>query len=92
MQKTLFSVCLAAFLFAAATAVAQYATVGADQVKAMVTGREKVRLVDVRSLEEYRAGHIPGAIHIPVERIAAEKGRLPKDKAALIVFYCRGAG
>jgi rhodanese-related sulfurtransferase len=92
MRKTLFSVVLAAVLFMAAIAVAQYATVGADQVKAMVTGKDKVRLIDVRSLEEYRAGHIPGAINIPAERITAEKGRLPKDKAAPLVFYCRGVG
>ena len=92
MRKTIYSTGPAVVLFLAATAAAQFASVGADQVKAMVTGKEKVRLVDVRSLEEYRAGHIPGAIHIPAERIAAEKGRLPKDKAAPIVFYCRGVG
>ena len=44
-------------------------------------------LVDVRTPEEYAAGHIPTAINLPV----AEIGDRPPtdDKSALIVVYCR---
>ena len=92
MRKVMIPVPMAVVLIMAATAAAQYVTVGADQVKALMTGKAKPRLVDVRSLEEYRAGHIPGAINIPAERIEAEKGRLPKDRSVPVVFYCRGVG
>ncbi len=43
--------------------------------------RDEVILLDVRPVEEYRAGHFPGAISMPV-------GELPKEKS--IVAYCRG--
>lgn len=46
------------------------------------------RLVDVRTPDEFAAGHIPGAINIPVQQLDARMGELqPKD--AGIVVYCR---
>lgn len=47
-----------------------------------------VTVLDVRPGEEYRAGHIPGALSIPVEELARRLAELPRDK--LIVAYCRG--
>ena len=43
-------------------------------------------LVDVREEVEYRQGHIPGAINIPVDVFAARSGVLPKEKN--IIVYC----
>jgi 3-mercaptopyruvate sulfurtransferase SseA len=43
-------------------------------------------VVDVRSAEQYKAGHIKGAILIPGDEIASRSRELPKDK--LIVTYC----
>lgn len=42
-------------------------------------------VVDVRTKNEYDAGHIAGAISIPAEEMAARAKRLPKDKQ--IAFY-----
>jgi rhodanese-related sulfurtransferase len=36
----------------------------------------------------HKAGHIPGAVSLPVDE--TWDGRLPKDKTALVVFYCGG--
>jgi rhodanese-related sulfurtransferase/DNA-binding transcriptional ArsR family regulator len=47
-----------------------------------------VVVLDVRPIEEYLAGHIPGAICIPVGELAGRIGELPID--AEIVVYCRG--
>ena len=47
-----------------------------------------VTVLDVRPIEEYRAGHIPGAISIPVGELKARLKELPKDRE--IVAYCRG--
>jgi rhodanese-related sulfurtransferase len=45
-------------------------------------------VLDVRPKEEYRAGHIPGALSVPVDALEAALQTLPKDKE--IVAYCRG--
>jgi rhodanese-related sulfurtransferase len=57
-----------------------------------MAGKRKVVLIDTRTPEEYQAGHIPGAINIPAERMRAEAARLPKDKSTPVIFYCRGSG
>ncbi|WP_259407579.1 ArsR/SmtB family transcription factor [Streptomyces akebiae] len=46
-------------------------------------------VLDVRPAEEYAAGHIPGAISIPVDELAERVAELPDD--AEVVAYCRGA-
>jgi rhodanese-related sulfurtransferase len=45
-----------------------------------------VAIIDVRAVDGYRAGHIPGALQIPLEYIASEIPYFPRDK--LIVTYC----
>lgn len=47
-----------------------------------------VIVLDVRPAEEYCAGHIPGALSIPVNELKARLRELPKDRK--IVAYCRG--
>ena len=97
---TLFRRILAAALVAAAilpaVASADLSEISADQVKAWVdahrAGKAKGVLVDARPAEEYAAGHIPGAISIPADRVKEEAARLPKDKATPLIFYCRGFG
>lgn len=44
-------------------------------------------LIDVRTPAEFEAGHIPGAVNIPVDEIRRRLGEIPKDKE--IVVYCR---
>ncbi|MBM7815123.1 ArsR/SmtB family transcription factor [Saccharothrix algeriensis] len=46
-------------------------------------------VVDVRPKTEYDAGHIPGALSIPMEELAGRLDELPTDLD--IVAYCRGA-
>lgn len=47
-----------------------------------------VVVLDVRPEEEYRAGHVPGALSIPLERLERRLADLPRDVE--IVAYCRG--
>lgn len=47
-----------------------------------------VVVVDVRPEDEYRAGHIPGAVSIPLEELERRLEELPPDRE--IVAYCRG--
>ena len=50
--------------------------------------KEKIILIDVRPEEEYKAGHIPSAISIPLSQLKKRLKELPKAKT--IVAYCRG--
>jgi rhodanese-related sulfurtransferase len=45
-------------------------------------------LIDVRPAEEYRAGHIPGALSIPVNQLKRRLPEIPKGRE--VVAYCRG--
>lgn len=47
-----------------------------------------VTLLDVRPEDEYRQGHIPGAVSVPLARLAERLDVLPRDGE--IVAYCRG--
>jgi rhodanese-related sulfurtransferase/DNA-binding transcriptional ArsR family regulator len=49
---------------------------------------DQVILLDVRPVEEYRAGHLPQALSMPVAELEARLQELPSDKE--IVAYCRG--
>jgi len=43
-------------------------------------------VLDVRSDEEWTAGHIPGAIHIPHDQLRARRDEVPKDRQ--VVVHC----
>ncbi|MCF6526151.1 metalloregulator ArsR/SmtB family transcription factor [Streptomyces sp. JJ36] len=58
-----------------------------EELYARVEAGESV-VLDVRPVEEYRAGHVPGAVSIPVGELADRIGELPRD--AEVVVYCRG--
>ena len=67
---------------------AEYKSLTPEEAKEMMEN-EDVIVVDVRTEEEFRQGHIEGAILIPdydLDKLAAEK--LP-DKEATILLYCR---
>jgi phage shock protein E len=46
-------------------------------------------LVDVRTPEEYRTGHIGGSILVPIEQLAAEAEIKFATKDTMIVVYCK---
>ncbi len=47
-----------------------------------------VTVLDVRPPEEFAAGHVPGAINIPIHELERRLAELPKRKE--VVAYCRG--
>lgn len=51
---------------------------------------EGAKVVDVRTLDEYRSGAYPGAVHIPVQELPQRMGELRKDEA--LVLYCASGG
>lgn len=47
-----------------------------------------VTVLDVRPKEEYAAGHLPGAINVPLAELEKNLKRIPRNRE--IVAYCRG--
>lgn len=45
-------------------------------------------LLDVRTPQEYREGHVPGSINLPLQEIQGA-GRVIPDKATPVFLYCR---
>jgi rhodanese-related sulfurtransferase len=46
-------------------------------------------LLDVRTKEEYQAGHIPGSLNIPLQQLESRLSSIPKNKA---VITCCASG
>ena len=77
------------------TELARRAYLGPDDTEAVDTGELLRRLdsgdavvLDVRPGPEYAGGHLPGALHIPLEELADRLSELPQERE--IVAYCRG--
>ena len=48
--------------------------------------KNEITVLDVRTIDQYAASHIPGALQIPLARVEGEIPYLPKNKP--IVTYC----
>lgn len=44
--------------------------------------------VDTRSAVNFRRGHIPGAVNVPINRVKQTLNVLPTDKEVLLITYC----
>ncbi len=91
MRVSTFCLCLgvvAAFGCESASAsessTAQGGRVDGASAKRLVA--EGATLLDVRSAGEFSGGHVPGAVNVPVDQLAARVGELDKSKA--VVTYC----
>ena len=58
-----------------------------DYVKALLDAREPVVLVDFRKPTEYRAGHLPGAISVPITELDRRFREIPAT--ARLILYCQ---
>jgi len=52
----------------------------------------KYQLIDVREVEEYEEGHIPGAINIPLSEFQSRFDEIDEDEAGSIVLVCAAGG
>lgn len=65
--------------------IASFPRISVDEAKQLFDSGN-VTVVDVRDFASYAAGHIPGAVHIPMAQVQGEMANLPKGKP--IVTYC----
>jgi hydroxyacylglutathione hydrolase len=52
--------------------------------------KREVTVLDVRNAGEFAAGHLPGAMHIPLGHLAARLAEIPRDKPILV--QCQSGG
>lgn len=69
--------------------VVEYRKITQEQAKERIDSGDEVIILDVRTEEEFKSGHIPGAILIPNESIGNKRPEQLKDLNAEILVYCR---
>lgn len=68
----------------------EYVSVSAEYVAEQIA-RNTAVIVDARPLEtKYSKGHIPTALSIPFSKFDDLSGKLPRDPATPLIFYCGG--
>ena len=71
------------------TDTATYTQISTAQAVELMQTEKDYIILDVRTVEEYNAGHIPNAICIPNESITDKEPPELPDKDQLILVYCR---
>lgn len=68
-------------------------SISADEAQQILQEKaDNVLLVDVREYDEWDAGHIPGALHIPLSQFASRTHEVLKNKEQEVVVYCLSGG
>ena len=91
-MRKLVSVFLAAIFLAGCSApkeTVSYRQISMDEAITMMEEESGYIILDVRTPEEFADKHIPGAVNIPNETIAAEEIPELPEKDQLILVYCR---
>lgn len=68
---------------------AEYHKLSASEAKARLDSGDELILLDVRTKEEFDAGHIAGAVLLPNETIVDSQPDALPDLNAEILIYCR---
>ncbi len=68
---------------------AGYRRISQEEAVSIMESEEDYLILDVRTPEEFAAGHIPGAINIPNETIGTEEIPALARKDQTILVYCR---
>jgi rhodanese-related sulfurtransferase len=55
-----------------------------EELDGLLTQRA-VNLLDVREPHEYKSGHVPGAVNVPVKQLDARLRKLKKDKPYAVI-------
>jgi rhodanese-related sulfurtransferase len=66
-----------------------YKKITAMEAKKMMDEKSGYIILDVRTKDEYKGGHIPGAVLLPNESIGKETIDILPDKDQIILIYCR---
>jgi rhodanese-related sulfurtransferase len=59
-----------------------------EALAARVASEAGLAIVDVRTAREYRAGHVPGAVNVPLGEIGRRIDEIPGGPASEVIVYC----
>ncbi|WP_373031958.1 rhodanese-like domain-containing protein [Sulfurovum sp.] len=68
---------------------ANFQSIDAKQAMHLLENDDNVTLLDVRTIQEYKSGHLRNAVLIPVQALSKNLGMLKQDKDKKIIVYCR---
>ena len=66
-------------------------TITREELQAKIAGRDGPILLEALPESYYRKGHLPGALHMPHDRVRDLASKVVPDKHAAIVTYCASA-
>ena len=69
--------------------LANFESITAKQAQTLLMNDDNVTLLDVRTIPEYKRGHVRGARLIPLGKLEANLDKLEADKNKKIIVYCR---
>lgn len=91
-MKKIIALLLFIFVFSGCAAQSEksgYRQISTDEAINIMKEEKGYIILDVRTPEEFKSKHIPGAINIPNETIGTEEVPELPDKEQLIMIYCR---
>ncbi len=65
------------------------ANIGADELMSRIEAETAPTILDVRTPEEFAAGHVPGAINIPYTELEERYSELELEGSDELVVYCQ---
>ena len=66
-----------------------FQSISAADAKKMMESGQDIKIVDVRTKDEYAEGHIKDAVLLPVAEIELEAEDVLEDKGQAVLVYCR---
>ena len=76
------------FAYSKGWILANFESINAKQAITLIEQDENITLLDVRTIEEYKEGHLRDATLIPVHALAQNLGMLKTEKNKKILVYC----
>ena len=77
------------FAYSKGWILTNFKSIDAQQAISLLENDNNVTLLDVRTIPEYKEGHLQDATLIPVQALAQNLGMFKHDKNKKIVVYCR---
>jgi len=77
------------FAYSKGWILANFESIDAKQAIELLHSDDNVTLLDVRTIQEYKEGHLRNATLIPLQALEQNLGMLKQDKGKKIIVYCR---